>query len=99
MMKSWVCIVLLLFFSFVVYGADKDSHPKCIFSSLKVDQHIKLTDHGTAYTISYFEKELELPFKVVEIGKDYVIIRDLAGIKDTLIPVYAVKAIVRVGVE
>ena len=40
-----------------------------------------------------------MPQKIIEIGQDYVVFRDLVGITDTIVPVYSIKSIkvLRVG--
>ena len=77
-------------------GADEIKKPKGVFSSLKVGQSVTLKDEGTGFTLSFFDEELPLAHKVVEFGVDYVVVRDVVGVKESVIPVYAVKAIVKV---
>ncbi len=55
-----------------------------------------LKDEGSVFSITFFEPELPQSHKVVEIGDNFVVVRDIAEITETLIPVYAVKAIVKV---
>jgi hypothetical protein len=54
MIKNLIVVVLIFILVATSFGAD-EKKSNGIFSGLKVGQHVKLTDHGTAYTISYFE--------------------------------------------
>ena len=68
---------------------------------LKVGQAVNLKDHGSAYSIGFVEPEVPLGYTVIEIGEDYVVVRDIAGVKDVVVPVYSLKSVekVRVTVE
>ena len=98
-MKNWIWIVLLLVVVASAFGAEEEKKPSGIFSELKVGMYVKLIDHGNSYSISYFEKEIELANRVIEIGDNFVSVRDVAGVKEIRIPVYAVKGVekVRIG--
>ena len=63
---------------------------------LKVGQAVSLKDERSAYTISFIEPEVPLSHTVIEIGEDYVVLRDIAGVKDVVVPVFAVKAVEKV---
>jgi hypothetical protein len=88
--------VLALSSSFAV-EAPKTS--KGIFSSLKVGQPVNLKDHGAAYSISFMDDELPLTHTVIEVGGDYVVVRDIAGVTDTVVPVYSLKGIAKTRVK
>jgi hypothetical protein len=98
-MKNWLIVVLVMIAVATAFGADNEKKSTGIFSELKVGQHVNLTEHTNSYSISYFEKEIELANRVVKIGDDFVVVRDVAGVKEIRIPVYALKGIekVRVG--
>ena len=66
---------------------------------LKVGQAVSLKDEGSAYSISFIEPEVPLGHTVVEIGENYVVVRDIAGITDTTVPVYSLKAVQKVRVK
>jgi len=66
---------------------------------LKVGQAVNLKDHGSAYSIGFVEPEVPLGHTVVEIGQDYVVLRDIVAVKETVVPVYSVKAIEKVRVK
>ena len=67
---------------------------------LKPRQVVSLTTKDGRYEIGVFPASYQpLPYKVVEIGHDYVVLRDLVEINDVILPIYAIKAIkvLRVG--
>ena len=100
-MKNWIWlgVVLAVIAVSSLPGADEIKKPKGVFSSLKIGQHVTLKDEGTAFTISYFDQEMLLAHKVVEVESDHIVVRDLAGVTETTVPVYAVKGIVKVRVK
>ena len=66
---------------------------------LKFGQTVNLKDHGSAYSIGFAEPEVPLSHTVVEIRQDYVVVRDISGVKDVVVPVYSVKALEKVRVK
>ena len=80
----------------IVIGADEVKKPKGVFSAIKVGQSVSLKDEGSAFTITFFEPDLQQSHKVVEIGDNFIVVRDLAEVTETTVPVYAVKSIVKV---
>ncbi len=76
-----------------------DTTPKGVFSMLKVGQPVSLKDHGSAFSLSFIEGEVPFGHTVVEVGEDYVVVRDIAGVKDIVVPVFALKAVEKVRVE
>ena len=97
-MRNWVWIVLLLGLMALAsaHSADEPQKPTGVYSSLKVGQHVTLKNEGTAFTISYFDEETPLAHKVVEVGTDFIVLQDAAGVAETTIPIYAVTAVVKV---
>ena len=80
-------------------GADNAKKPKGVFSMLKVGQAVSLKDHGSAYSLSFLEPAVPLGHTVIEIAEDYIVLRDIAGVKDVVVPVYSVKFVERVRVK
>ena len=94
--RMWIRLVVVVALVTVTLGAKDSKETKGVFSALKVGQSVSLKDEGSAFTITFFEPELQQSHKVIEVGNDYVVVRDIAGVTETTIPVYSVKAIVRV---
>lgn len=93
--RTCTCLCVGLVVALAV-GAEPAKKPTGVFSGLKVGQSVSLKDDGSAYTITHFEPELPQSHKVVEIGDDFVVVRDIAEITETTIPIYSIKSIVKV---
>jgi hypothetical protein len=94
----WACLgvlVTVLALS-AAPGADETKKPKGVFSALKVGQSVSLKDEGSAFTLTVFEPDLPQSHKVIEVGDNFIVVRDIAGISDTTIPVFSLKSIVKV---
>lgn len=86
-------IILFLLVITLSLGADLEK-PRGVFSSLQVGQKVNLKEEGQGFTITYFEEEVPQTHKVIEIGKEFIVLESVAGI-ETTIPVFAVKSVVR----
>lgn len=67
---------------------------------LKPGQPVSLTERDGRFEIGLFPPSFQpLGHTVVDVGPDYVVLRDLVGISDTIVPLYSIKAIkvLRVG--
>jgi hypothetical protein len=93
---AWLCALVIVVAASAIPGAQNAKRPRNIFSSLKVGQSVTLKDEGSAYSISFFDDDMPLAHKVVEIGDDFVVVRDVAGVRETLIPVFSLKGIEKV---
>lgn len=65
---------------------------KSFLSLLKEGQGIVLKESAGRYEITLMEGG----HKVIEVGPDYVVIEDLAGVTETRISVYSIKSIARI---
>ena len=93
---AWLCAVVFVVSVSTIPGAQNAKRPRNVFSSLKVGQSVTLRDEGTAYSISYFDEDMPLAHRVVEVGDDFVVVRDVAGVQETLVPVFSLKGIAKV---
>lgn len=65
-----------------------------IFSELKKGKPVILKDLGTVFELTVLESgPPTLGHEVVEVGNDYVALRDTAGAFEMRIPVYAIKSV------
>ena len=65
-----------------------------LLDRLKVGQAVAVADKDGRYEIGVFPPELHpLGHTVIEIAQDYVVVRALGNIEDTLIPIYSIKSI------
>ena len=95
-MKRIVWLLPVIAVVLLTIGA-ADAPKKTVFSGLKVGQRVGLKDHGTAFEISVID-DVPQSHKIIEIGEDFVVLEDVAEVTQT-IPVYSLKAIVRLDVK
>jgi hypothetical protein len=67
---------------------------KGFLSVLKEGQGVVLKEAGGRYEITLMEGG----HKVIEVGPDYVVVEDIAGVTETRISVYSIKSIARIKV-
>jgi hypothetical protein len=80
--------------------ASRESPPAGVFAGLHVGQDVGVKDLGHSYEISTFGRSVTpLGHKVTEIGSDYIVVKDIAGVSLTRIPVYAIKSVVTVNID
>jgi len=78
-------------------GHGQDRPRKSFLSVLKEGQSVSVKELAGRYEITVM-KDVKLGHKVIEVGGDYVVVEDAAGVTDTRIPVYSIRAIVRLKV-
>jgi hypothetical protein len=98
MMKTWIAAasvaVLVLMTLGTTSKSDGDTKAKRgLFATLRVGQAVNVKDIGPAYEISTFDNDMPLGYTVVEIDTDYIVLRDIAKVSETRIPIYAVKSV------
>jgi hypothetical protein len=98
--RRFLCLTILLAGSVVIARAvimaasPTEQKQATFLEHLKPGQAVSLTDKEGRYEIGVFPPAYQpLDHKVVEVSQDFVVFRDLAGITDTIVPVYSIKAI------
>lgn len=74
-------------------GAGEAGVERGALKALSVGQSVKLSQAGSSVIIAGVPRGVSTPLKVTELGRDYVVLTDSAGIA-TVIPVTAIKSIV-----
>ena len=75
-------------------SASHEQKKVAFLDRLKVGQAVALTDKDGRYEIGVLPPEMHpLDHTVVEIAEDYVVLRDIGKITDTVIPIYSIKSI------
>ena len=70
------------------------AQPHSVFAVLRPGQAVNLKESNGRYEISIFDNGPEvLGHKVVEVASDYVVLQDIAGISETRIPIFSIKAV------
>lgn len=98
MPRSFFAVMLCATFAFaclspVASGQEKGR--KGFLSVLKEGQAVVLKEAAGRYEITLMEGG----HKVIEVGPDYVVVEDIAGVTETRIPAYAIKSIARIKVN
>jgi hypothetical protein len=71
-----------------------------VFSGLEIGQEVAVKDLGQRYEISVFGRSVTpLGYKIVEIGPDYLAVKDITGINMIRIPIYSIKSVVTVNID
>ena len=78
-------------------GHGQDKPRKGFLSILKEGQSVSVKEVAGRYEITVM-KDVKLGQKVIEVGSDYVVVKDAAGITEIRIPVYSIKSIVKLKV-
>jgi len=89
---SVVVATLLLAITTTSYGQDKPK--KTFLSALKEGQLVSVKEVAGRYEITAM-KNAPVGSKVLEIGTDYVVLEDPAGVMETRIHVTSIKSIIR----
>ena len=79
----WIGLAVVVALVAVALGADEIKKPKGIFSGLKVGQSVSLKDEGSAFTITVFDPNYLRAHKVIEIGDNFIVVRDIAEVTET----------------
>ncbi len=93
-MNIWMKIVAVALVALVfgVAAAQKPEGKRGVFALLVVGQQVSLKEAASGYTIGVIPG-IPLAHKVIEIGGDYIVLEDPAGVTQTRIPITAVKAV------
>ncbi len=69
-----------------------------VLAGLRVGQNIVMVDAGAGVHLTVFSAERPAPgpFRITELGTDYVVIQDVAGLNEHHIPIYAIKMVTNV---
>jgi len=90
-------IVLLFIAIAFILGADQK--PK-VFASLKIGQSVTLEDEDSNITISYFDDDkLPSTHTIIDMGDNFIVVRDIADVTETTILIYSIKQIVKIRTQ
>ncbi len=68
---------------------------KTVFSTLKVGEPVALKDKGHSFEITVMDGDTGT-HTVVEVGDDYIVLRDVAEVAELRVPIYAIRAVVHI---
>ena len=102
MQKAIVAVVVLAFMAVGLFAASAQAPAekhRTFLSALKEGQPISLREVSGRYEFTTVEGVATVQgHKVIEIGNDFVVVQDIAGVTETRIPVFSIKAIIRLKV-
>jgi len=85
--------------SSLAFSQHGEEHGRGVLSVLSKGQAVSIKDVGGRYEIGVMPNAEMLGYKVVEVGSDYVVVKDIAGVTELRLPIYSVKvvSILKVG--
>lgn len=96
MRSSLMLLILLVLLTPLV--AQQNVEPKLVgvLATLKIDQLVNVKDTGERFLITVIEGEAKLPVPhtIVEVGQDFVVVKDFTGLNETRIPITSIKSVV-----
>jgi hypothetical protein len=96
-MNKRLFVLALLIVALVMFStgaAPQKPQANGVLAPLKVGQAVALQDHGGSFEIRLIDVDVPMSHTVVEVGQDYVVLKDIVEVAETRIPIYAVKAVV-----
>ena len=98
-MKHVIFVLVISAFGSTSAFSKAPEKPNTFLSVLTVGQTVTLREVAGRYEINVIEG-IPNPIgqKITEVGSDCVVVEDVAGVTETRIPVYSIKAIVRIKV-
>ena len=82
-----------LLLSYGSWAQAQEGERKKVMAALKVGQVVVLKETAGRFELTLM-KDVVVGHKVIEVGDDYVLVEDAAGVTETFIPVYSIKSIV-----
>ena len=96
--SGFVFVVLLAVLLLTPLFAQQEQPPKVsgVFATLKAGQAINVKETGEKYLLTVIDGESKLPqpHTVLEVGQDFVVVKDFTGLNETRIPITSVKAVI-----
>jgi hypothetical protein len=91
-----VMLMVALLFSPLFAQQQGQAKPTGVLANLKVDQAINVKEVGDRYLLTVIEGEskLPMPHTILELGSDYIVVRDFTELNETRIPIYSIQAVV-----
>lgn len=91
---KYLAIICILFFITPCFAED-------FLSPLKKDQKVGLTETSNGYQIIVYKNPVNglMPYKILEVGNDYIVIEDFTGVKEIRIPIYSIKSIQTIKIK
>jgi len=99
MKRVWLVAVPLVVAAVAVMAVYAQEAPRPaggVLAGLRVGQNIAMADAGSAVQLTVFAVERPGPFRITELGADYIAIQDLAALNEHRIPLTSIKMLTHV---
>ena len=89
-----LAIVSALALTLIAAQPEAKEPPSGFLGCLQKGEAVGLKDLGPAYEITVFSNgQAPLGYEVVEVGREFVVLKDITEIQEVRIPIYSVKSI------
>jgi hypothetical protein len=85
-------LTILVTMSLPATGQGEDKQSKGVLAALKEGQSVSVKEVAGRYDVTVMT-DMRLGHTVKEVGSDYLVVEDAAGLTETRIPVYSIKSI------
>ena len=96
--NGFAVVALLVALLLTPLFAQQEQPPKVsgVFSNLKAGQALNVKETGERYLLTVIDGDSKLPqpHTILEVGSDFVVVKDFTGLNETRIPITSVKAVV-----
>ncbi len=91
-----VMLMVALLFSPLFAQQQEQAKPTGVLANLEVGQLVNVKEISDRYLLTVIEGEskLPMPHTILELGSDYIVVRDFTGLNETRIPIYSIQAVV-----
>ena len=95
MRKASAPILILLLAGLLFFASGQaPAKPHGVLSVLHAGQPVNLADADGGYKLNLYKDGPDvLGHRVVEVGSDFVVVEDIAGVQQLRIPVYSLKSV------
>lgn len=86
-------VVFIAFLGFLAPSHAEEKPAKGFLSVLKEGQIVLVKENAGRYEITIM-KDMGIGHKIIEVGSEFIVVEDAAGVTSSRIPVYSIKAII-----
>lgn len=90
-----VVLVFILAIGAITPGQQSAPQRRDFLSGLKVGQSVNLKEVSGRFVLSVIDDGPALSHKIVEVGSDFVLLEDVAGVSEIRVPLYTISSFTR----
>lgn len=88
-------LVFILAIRAITPGQQPAQQRRDFLSALKVGQSVNVKEVSGRFVLSVIDDGQPLSHKVIEIGSDFVLLEDMAGVREIRVPLYTISSFTR----